>query len=127
MIKILIVDDRAAVREGLKMTLSLESDMMVIGEAEDGKHALEVVSQLLPDLVILDVEMPIMDGLETAKEIHIQYPHIAIIMLSIYEYSQEFFPSYMHGMIAFVEKQGDAKILKEKIRQIYSQTNQRGE
>lgn len=123
MIKILIVDDRASVREGLRMALSLETDMLVVGEAENGEQAINAVPKLTPDVVILDVEMPIMDGLTAAKEIQKQYSHIAIILLSIHEFSPEFSPPNISGLTAFVEKQGDPKILIDRIRKVYSQTN----
>jgi DNA-binding NarL/FixJ family response regulator len=123
MIKILIVDDRASVREGLRMALSLETDILVVGEAENGEEAINAVPRLSPDVVILDVEMPIMDGLTAAQEIQKQYPHIAIILLSIHEYSTEFSPPMISGLTAFVEKQGDPKVLVDRIRQLYSQTN----
>lgn len=123
MIRILIVDDRASVREGLRMALSLEADMLVVGEAENGEEAIGAIPRLSPDVVILDVEMPIMDGLTAAKKIHTQYSHIAIILLSIHEYSIEFSPPKISGLITFVEKQGDPKVLIERIRQVYSQKN----
>jgi DNA-binding NarL/FixJ family response regulator len=68
-IKVLLVDDHAVVRQGLTMLLSAREDITVVGEAENGQQALEQIKKLRPDLVLMDLVMPIMDGIETTKQI----------------------------------------------------------
>ena len=96
MINILIVDDQAAVRKGLKMQLSLEADLLVVGEVENGSRALEVIPSLKPDVVILDLEMPVMDGLSTLEFLRIEHPEIPVIMLSIHDCLDDRFQAEVH-------------------------------
>ena len=70
MIKLLLVDDHSIVRQGLRMRLLMEPDIVVIGEASSGEQALELVDVLSPDIVLMDVEMPGMDGITATKAIH---------------------------------------------------------
>jgi signal transduction histidine kinase/CheY-like chemotaxis protein len=83
-IKVLIVDDHRFLREGVKALLAEESDLEVIGEAEDGREALEAVRRVEPDVVLLDVAMPVMDGIETARRLRQEHPRLRIIGLSTF-------------------------------------------
>ena len=118
MIKILIVDDQAAVRKGLKMQLSLEADLLVVGEAENGSQALEMVPSLKPDVIILDLEMPVLDGLRTLEKLRMEYPDIGVIMLSIHDYVDDQLSSKIEGASAFVVKSGDPSQLIGEIRRV---------
>lgn len=118
MIKILIVDDQDAVRKGLNMQLSLEAGLLVVGEAENGSRALEVVPSLKPDVVILDLEMPVMDGLSTLEILRKEHPEIPVIMLSIHDCLDDRLLAEAEGVSAFVVKSGDPSQLISEIRRV---------
>jgi DNA-binding NarL/FixJ family response regulator len=84
-IRILLVDDQAAIRRGLRMSLGLESDLDVVGEAGDGVEALKLAGELKPDVVIMDIEMPKMDGMKAAEELHTVAPGAAVVILSLHD------------------------------------------
>lgn len=82
-IKVLLVDDHKIVRDGLMVLLQDEPDIEVIGEAVNGKHALEVLSKISPDLMIIDINMPVMNGIDCAREVVKKYPSVAILALTM--------------------------------------------
>jgi CheY-like chemotaxis protein len=82
--RILIADDSALVRQQLRSLLEMNSDWEVCGEAVDGREAVEKARQLQPDLVVLDFSMPVMNGLQAAKEISQQFPHIPLLLFSMF-------------------------------------------
>ena len=84
-IRILIVDDHAVLRAGLRMLLNAEPDMVVVGEAEDGTKALEQVLECVPDVVLLDVTMPNMDGLEVLRQIRDRFPQTRVLILTMHD------------------------------------------
>jgi DNA-binding NarL/FixJ family response regulator len=83
-IRILLADDHGIVREGLRFLLNKESDMEVVGEAEDGRKALELVRKLLPDVVVMDIAMPNLNGIEAARQITHEFPKVKVIALSMH-------------------------------------------
>ena len=83
--RLLIVDDHDLIRESTQLMLEGEPDLEVVGEAVNGHHALELCRQLLPDLVLMDVRMPEMDGLTATREIKKEMPTISILLVSAYE------------------------------------------
>ena len=85
MIKILIVDDGHLIRQGLKALLELEPDLQIVGEAQNGQIALDRVKELQPDVVLMDIRMPIMDGVTATKEICQQFPHVNILVLTTFD------------------------------------------
>ena len=85
MIPLFIVDDQPAVLAGLRMMLALEADMQVLGEAGDGRSAIDIVSRLKPDVVIMDIKMPIMDGLAATRVLRPLAPESQVIILTIYD------------------------------------------
>lgn len=84
-IRLLIVDDQSLIRQGLKAMLEQERDLQVVGDAENGKVALEMVAQLQPDVVLMDIRMPEMDGRTATKLIVENYPHIKVLILSTFD------------------------------------------
>jgi len=84
-IRVLVVDDHPMVRRGLATFLKVFSDLEMAGEAADGKAAIELAQKLKPDVILMDVNMPRVNGIEATRIIHGQYPHIRIIGLSMYE------------------------------------------
>lgn len=85
---ILIVDDNAFIRHSLRSCIEQESDWEICGEAENGRVAVEKVRELHPDVVILDLQMPVMNGFEAAHEISHLSPHTAMLMLTLHECDQ---------------------------------------
>lgn len=84
-IRILLVDDQSTIRRGLRMSLGLETDFHVVGEAADGVEALKLARDLKPDVVVMDVEMPNMDGLTAAEKLHGVVPATAVVILSLHD------------------------------------------
>ena len=120
MIRLLIVDNQPSVRKGLEMMLAAEPDLCVIGEATDGAAALDLATLLRPDIVLLDVDMPRLDGLATASALRSVCPQAAVIILS-------FRDDVCAGKIAadvgaaFVAKSLPAATLLTAIRQVACQ------
>ena len=81
-IKIVLVDDHKLLRDGIRKILEQRSNMHIIGEASDGREAVKICSKLIPDIIVMDVAMPGMNGIEAAKQIHQNQPNIKIIGLS---------------------------------------------
>ncbi len=87
-IKILLADDHAIMRQGLHSLIEKQPDMEVVGEAEDGRTALELVRELLPDVVIMDITMPNLNGVEATRNITSEFPQVKVIALSIHSNSR---------------------------------------
>ncbi len=120
MIRLLIVDDQPAVRKGLKLRLAAEPDLSVVGEASDGVVALERAQALHPDVVLIDVEMPHMDGIATANALREICPNICVIMLSIYDDARTRSCAQKAGAVAFISKSVPTDRLLAAIRQARS-------
>jgi DNA-binding NarL/FixJ family response regulator len=117
MIRLVLVDDQPGIRQGLRMWLSLEPDMTVVGEASNGREAMNLVQQLAPDVVLMDVEMPEMDGIEAAAAMRVSTPQSAVVMLSIHDDVSTRARAYATGAAAFVTKSGAIEELVTTIRQ----------
>jgi DNA-binding NarL/FixJ family response regulator len=85
MIKILLVDDQNLIRQGLKALLELESDLQIVGEAENGQSAIEAVKALQPNVVLMDIRMPVMDGVTATQTICQQFANVNILMLTTFD------------------------------------------
>jgi DNA-binding NarL/FixJ family response regulator len=116
MITIVIADDQSAVREGLRMRLALEADMQVVGEAGDGLEALEVVPRLQPKIVIMDLEMPGMNGPATTKALQPLAPQSRVIILTIHDDETARRQARESGAAGFVSKHADEEVLLKLIR-----------
>lgn len=103
-LKILIADDHPIVRDGLKSILSIEPDYLVIGEAEDGKEAYEKVSKLKPDIVILDIAMPRLSGIQVTEHIKKAYPKTKVLILSMHKQKEYLLRSLRAGADGFILK-----------------------
>jgi DNA-binding NarL/FixJ family response regulator len=115
-IKILLVDDQPAVRDGLRMRLELEPDLAIVGEAGDGLEAVALAQALVPDVVVMDVEMPGLDGIGAARQLRAMTPSMAIVMLSIHCDVTTRARAREAGAIAFVEKRAEIDVLLAEIR-----------
>lgn len=83
--RVLIADDRSRSRKGLRALLSTNRQLEVVGEAKDGKEAVELVDELQPEVVLMDVRMPVMSGVEATRKIKDQWPEIRVVVLSMYQ------------------------------------------
>ena len=118
-ISILLVDDHTIVREGLKTLLELFEDIQVVGEAANGKSAVEIASQLQPDVILMDLIMPEMDGIQTTSEIHERYPAIKVIALTSFLEDDKIVPAIQAGATSFLLKDVTPDALVEAIRAAY--------
>jgi DNA-binding NarL/FixJ family response regulator len=114
--RILIADDHALVREGLRTMLSGEAGIEVIAEANDGAQALSLCKKLLPDLVLMDVRMPVMDGLEATRKIKQQMPHISVMMVTMHENPDYLFEAVKAGAAGYVLKDASGERLLSAVR-----------
>jgi len=118
-IKVLVVDDHTIVRDGICALLALAGDMEVVGEAANGSEALKMVKELRPDVVLMDIAMPIMDGLEATRRIHREFPRIAILVLTQYDDKEYVFPVIEAGASGFISKVAASSELANGIRAVY--------
>ena len=118
-IKLLLVDDHAVVRSGLRMLLENEADFVLVGEAGSGKEALSLVPQLMPDVIIMDITLPDMSGIEVTQRLKQAYPNIAVVALTIHEDQQYFFEMLRVGASAYVPKRAAPDDLITAIRSAY--------
>ena len=114
--RLLIADDHALVREGLRTMLSGEAGIKVIAEANDGAQALSLCKKLLPDLVLMDVRMPVMDGLEATKKIKQQMPHTSVMMVTMHENPDYLFEAVKAGAAGYVLKDASGERLLSAVR-----------
>ena len=117
MIRVLLVDDQPAVRRGLGIRLQLEPDIQIVGEASTGREALSKVQALSPDVVLMDIEMPEMNGIEATAALRATASTSAVVMLSIHDNPQTRGRARTAGAVAFVEKSGATETLLSVIRQ----------
>jgi DNA-binding NarL/FixJ family response regulator len=117
-IRVLIVDDHAVVRDGIRAVLALQRDMQVVGEAINGKEAVDKTSELLPDVVIMDIVMPVMNGLDAAKVIHKECPLAKVLMLTQYDDEENVLASRQVGAVGFIPKAAASSRLITGIRSV---------
>lgn len=116
MIRVLIVDDQAMVREGFSVLLGAMSGIEVIGEAEDGHQAVEKVAALRPDVVLMDVRMPRMNGLEATREIVAADSEAKVLILTTYDLDEYVYRALRAGASGFLLKDAPAERLAEGVR-----------
>jgi DNA-binding NarL/FixJ family response regulator len=118
-IKVLIVDDHQVVRQGLRTFLELHDDISVVGEAGDGFDALEMVSQLRPDVVLMDLVMPRMDGITATQKVHELGLATKIIALTSFSEDDKVFPAIQAGAASYLLKDVSPDDLVEAIRAVH--------
>jgi DNA-binding NarL/FixJ family response regulator len=118
MIRIVIVEDRAAVRQGLLMRLSAEPDMSVVGEAANGVEAIQLVESLHPEVVLMDVAMPVMDGIQTTCLLRQAWPQTTVVVLTIHEDAVTRQRAVDAGAAGFVSKATATDCLLDTIREV---------
>jgi two-component system response regulator NreC len=118
-IKLIIADDHAMVRTGLRMLLEAQDDMQIVGEAENGTDAVRQVMDDQPDVVLMDVQMPDMNGIEATREIKKILPETAVLALTIYEDDQYFFEMLKAGASGYIPKRAAPDELVTAIRTVH--------
>lgn len=114
--KILLCDDQAVVRDGLELLLKLEKDFQVVGCAQDGAEAVELTAQRQPDLVLMDLKMPGMNGVEATREIRRKFPRVKILVLTTYDDDEWVFDALRVGADGYLLKDTPRQKLLEAIR-----------
>jgi len=118
--KILIADDHAVVREGTRQILEQEPDLEVVAEAVDGEEAIKLAGRFRPDLAIIDIAMPKVDGIEATKQIKALYPAISVLILTAYDDDQFVFGLLEAGAAGYLLKSVRGKELVDAVRQVYA-------
>jgi NarL family two-component system response regulator LiaR len=114
--RVLIVDDHAVVRQGLRFMLEQRPDIEIVGEAGDGERAITLAADLLPDVVLLDLLMPTMDGLTAVREIKRLVPSTQIIILTSYHEGEQIFQAIKAGALSYLLKDASAEELVAAVR-----------
>jgi DNA-binding NarL/FixJ family response regulator len=118
-IKVLVVDDHTIVRDGICALLSLAGDIEVVGEATNGNEALQKIREIHPDVVLMDIAMPIMGGLEATRRISKEFPKTKVLVLTQYDDKEYFFPVIESGASGFISKAAASSELTVGIRSVY--------
>jgi DNA-binding NarL/FixJ family response regulator len=117
--KVILVDDHTLFRNGLRILVNMLEDYQVIGEASNGKQFLELLEKNLPDLVLLDISMPVMDGIEAATIAQKLYPDLKIITLSMYGEEDYYYKMVNAGVKGFLLKNSDIKEVRTALDIVY--------
>ncbi len=117
-IRVFIAEDHAIVRKGVRTLLSLESDIEVIGEAATGRQAVEQVNQLKPDVILMDLVMPELDGIQAIKQIKERDPNARVLVLTSFATDDKVFPAIKAGALGYMLKDSDPAELVTAIRQV---------
>ncbi len=115
-IRLLLVDDHAVVRSGIRMLLENESDIEIAGEAGKAQEALEAVAALSPDVVVMDIGLPDMSGIEVTQHIKQKWPQVAVVALTIHEDEEYFFKMIQAGASGYIPKRAAPEELLTAIR-----------
>ena len=118
-IRVLVVDDHTIVRDGICALLALVGDIEVVGEAANGSEALKMVKELEPNVVLMDIAMPIMGGLEATRRIRKEFPRAKVLVLTQYDDKEYVFPVIEAGAAGFISKVAASSELALGIRSIY--------
>jgi DNA-binding NarL/FixJ family response regulator len=126
MIKVLLVDDQNLIRQGLKALLELEPDLEIIGEAENGQQAINLSAKLQPDVILMDIRMPIMDGVAATKKLQNTHPEIKILVLTTFDDDEYIKAALENGAMGYLLKDTPSEELAVAIRAVYKGYTQLG-
>lgn len=120
-IRVIIADDHAILREGIRSMLAQQNDILVVGEAGNGLEALELTARLQPDLVLMDIAMPEMNGIEATRQIVRNYPAVRVLILTQHDHREYIEPVLRAGASGYVLKRSGGLELLQAIRQVIDQ------
>lgn len=118
-IRILLADDHAVLREGIRSLLEDQPDMSVVGEAQDGREVVHLAGELKPDVVLMDIAMPLLNGLEATRQIKRDHPHVAVLVLTMHDNEEYVRQALSAGASGYVLKQAAASELVAAIRAVH--------
>jgi len=118
-IRVLVVDDHVVIRKGIQAMLEIVPDMQVVGEAANGREAVALAEQLKPDVILMDLVMPEMDGIEAIRIIKMQQPKARILVLTTFAGEDKVFPAVRAGALGYHLKDASPEELVRAIRQVY--------
>lgn len=118
-IRVYITDDHQIVRRGIRQLLSTEAGIEVVGEASNGKEAVAEVDRLKPDIVLMDLVMPVMDGIEAIRQIKASHPSVQILVLTSFATDDKVFPAIKAGALGYLIKDTSPEELVSAIRQVH--------
>ncbi len=119
-LRVLVVDDHALFRRGLQMVLEQEEDLELVGEASDGNEAVEKASELMPDVILMDVRMPKRSGIEAAGQIRDLLPHVKILMLTISDEEADLYEAIKAGASGYLLKEIPIEEVADAIRSVWA-------
>lgn len=119
MIRVLLVDDQSLIRQGLRALLELDAQLEVVGEAENGQAAINLVEQLQPDVILMDIRMPIMDGVAATREICKKFPQIKVLVLTTFDDDEYVTAAMNHGATGYLLKDTPSEELAIAIRAVH--------
>jgi DNA-binding NarL/FixJ family response regulator len=120
-IKVIIADDHVLYRAGVKTALSTKKDIKIIAEADNGMHLINMLKLIQPDVILLDIQMPVMDGIGALPEIKRNWPHIKVIMLTMMDDHSMITKLMELGANSYLSKTSDSEIIYEAIKTCYEQ------
>lgn len=126
MIRVLLVDDQDLFRQGLGSLLNLEEDLQIVGQAANGKEAIALAAELQPDVILMDVRMPICDGVQATREIHQRFPWIRILVLTTFDEDEYIWKSLQAGALGYLLKSTPSGQLADAIRTLHQGYSQLG-
>ena len=118
-IKVLLVDDHALFRKGVASALASHTDIAVVGEASNGEEALAKAQELMPDVILMDISMPVCDGLEATRRIKAEVPYVKIIILTVAEQDESLFEAIKSGAHGYLLKTIEPRPLLEALRGVF--------
>jgi DNA-binding NarL/FixJ family response regulator len=118
-IKILIADDHPLIRQGLQVVIEAQPDLKLVGEADNGEQAVQRVKALQPDIVIMDLQMPVKDGLAATREISQSVPQAQVLILTSFPDDENVYAAIKAGAVGFLLKDSSAEYLLDAIRIVY--------
>jgi DNA-binding NarL/FixJ family response regulator len=118
MIKVLLVDDQTLIRQGIRLLLEIEPDIQVVGQAGNGRAAIEQVQALHPDVVLMDVRMPEMDGVAATRALSLQHPEVRVIILTTFEDDETVFEGLKAGASGYLLKDISSEEMAQAVRRV---------
>jgi DNA-binding NarL/FixJ family response regulator len=118
MIRVVLVDDQTLVRQGIRLLLEIEPDIQVVGQAANGREALQCVETLHPDVVLMDVRMPVMDGVAATREICARYENVGVIILTTFEEDEIVFAGLQAGARGYLLKDISSEEMAVAVRKV---------